>query len=41
MMQDIEDHRRAKVTKIIRINPCGPEGMTELMIPIRAKGIMQ
>ena len=41
MMQDIEDQRRAKVTKIIRINPCGPEGITELMIPTKAKGTMQ
>lgn len=40
-MHDMEDQRRAKVTKIIRTNPCGPEGIKELIIPIIAKGIIQ
>jgi hypothetical protein len=40
-MQEIEDQRRAKVTKMIRTKPCGPEGMKAFKSPIRAKGIIQ
>jgi len=41
MTHDIEDQRRAKVTKIIRTNPCGLAGNRALRNPISAKGIMQ